>query len=252
MSELTTASGQGPVPSSTACLYSAYFPMMIEKAKEFGYALCLHGSLKRDMDLVAVPWVEDAAEPLTLVMALKELVGGYTKKDLQVEQKPHGRVAYVIYLHFNMYFDISVMPKVNQQRMGEEYETLLVEKFMQETNNLPKAEKNEKGESFETLLVDLKRKNKTTNTSGMSDVKSNYLLLSIIEGQTAGYDTFLEARLAALALEEEPRTKSYFCIYNVAEQRVAWKFPHFTVDFYHATKARKVFDAFGLTPKTYV
>ena len=34
--------------------------MLCDVAREMGYALALHGSMNRDMDLIAVPWVVGA------------------------------------------------------------------------------------------------------------------------------------------------------------------------------------------------
>jgi hypothetical protein len=40
-------------------------------ARQHGYALALHGSLGRDVDLLAVPWVESAVSADALVEALR-------------------------------------------------------------------------------------------------------------------------------------------------------------------------------------
>lgn len=39
-------------------LYAYYFYELKVIALQFGYNLCLHGSLNRDMDLIAIPWIE--------------------------------------------------------------------------------------------------------------------------------------------------------------------------------------------------
>lgn len=63
-------------------------------ARELGYAIGVHGTLKRDCDLIAVPWTENAAPPKDLVDEL------CTELDARVvgykEDKPHGRVAWII------------------------------------------------------------------------------------------------------------------------------------------------------------
>jgi len=65
-------------------------------AREMGYGLMVHGSMERDLDLLAVPWVEDAASPRDLVKALAKAIGGYWSSE--PDKKPHGREAYTILL----------------------------------------------------------------------------------------------------------------------------------------------------------
>jgi hypothetical protein len=75
------------------------------------------------MDLIAVPWVDEANDPLTLIKAFKKAtraVTSHEKTDKQIKDcrptpKPHGRVAYSLHVTnhgmYGGYFDISVMPK---------------------------------------------------------------------------------------------------------------------------------------------
>lgn len=102
-----------------ACVYS----MLIPIAAQHGYALAIHGSMVRDLDLIAVPWTDEATDALTLVKAIKDAIGGITHnsetdhlfKDEDPRQKPHGRVAYS--LHFTnrgchaAFIDLSVVPR---------------------------------------------------------------------------------------------------------------------------------------------
>lgn len=87
-------------------------------AREYGYTLAVHGSLARDIDLVAVPWTEQAGDAEILLGDLKGAavgVFGRARLDPKDEwnEKPHGRRARSIHIfcegHF-FYFDISVMP----------------------------------------------------------------------------------------------------------------------------------------------
>lgn len=103
--------------------YSCIYSMLIPIARELGYALAIHGSLARDLDLIAIPWTPEASDALTLVKALKAATSTVTHNqdadhyfpDLAPTTKPHGRVAYS--LHFTnfggdgAYVDVSVMPR---------------------------------------------------------------------------------------------------------------------------------------------
>lgn len=93
--------------------YVALLPRLIEVAKGLGYSLCVHGSLVRDFDLVAVPWVEDAADPAELVAAIAQTCGGvFVDNGEKPTQKPHGRLAWTIHTGAEMYVDLSVMPRI--------------------------------------------------------------------------------------------------------------------------------------------
>jgi hypothetical protein len=84
-------------------------------ARGQGYAIGVHGSQLRDLDLIAAPWIEDlAVTPLMLAEMIAEALPGVlaTKRTA----KPHGRIAFVIYPRYrwgfdSWYIDLSVMPR---------------------------------------------------------------------------------------------------------------------------------------------
>jgi hypothetical protein len=94
-------------------VYAAYFGILREIAGRYGYALAIHGSLLRDFDLIAVPWIEQAGDPLPMLTEMCTTIGGQTSVTglpySSMGQKPHGRVAYTIPSGGGGYFDISVL-----------------------------------------------------------------------------------------------------------------------------------------------
>lgn len=68
-------------------------PRLREAAKSHGYALGLHGSLRRDFDLIAVPWIEFPSDKETLARALHHAACGLENSVYQWEEKPMGRMA---------------------------------------------------------------------------------------------------------------------------------------------------------------
>lgn len=88
----------------------SFLPSLIRTAKEYGYALTLHGSFARDFDFVACPWTEDAKPASVLAEAIRETVGGVITT--ANTEKPHGRRAWVIHVGSGPYIDLSVMPRV--------------------------------------------------------------------------------------------------------------------------------------------
>lgn len=88
------------------------YPALAEKARGLGYALALHGSLQRDLDLIAVPWTAAAVEPAALVKALCEEFDVAPNHAMdKPEQKPHGRLSWSVPLWWGAYLDLSVMPR---------------------------------------------------------------------------------------------------------------------------------------------
>lgn len=87
-----------------------------------GYALAVHGSLKRDIDLIACPWRDSAISAVPLVEEIRKacevIVGTARYRDVDAgalpEKKPCGRLGWSFYLTHDdtgPYIDISVMPK---------------------------------------------------------------------------------------------------------------------------------------------
>jgi hypothetical protein len=105
-------------PASFAPAYVAFYPALAEIARRYGYALAVHGSVSRDMDLIAVPWSDVAASP----EALKNAVADYATSVMSAmfasavtvagpEDKPHGRTAWSIIVGNGSVIDLSVMPR---------------------------------------------------------------------------------------------------------------------------------------------
>jgi len=59
-------------------------------ARANGYALAIHGSLVKDIDLLAVPWVDDAAQPDALADALRSELGGHFATNIHGDPQPEG------------------------------------------------------------------------------------------------------------------------------------------------------------------
>lgn len=119
-------------------LYAYYFETLKEISNEYGYNLVLHGSMNRDLDLIAIPWAEEVGDIDKLIDTLAEAIGGtLMMQDRSVDnttgvrfkETHHGRVIYVININrdfktkFNgiktivedyadpqYYLDISVLP----------------------------------------------------------------------------------------------------------------------------------------------
>jgi len=83
-------------------LYAYYFIGMKEIALAYGYNLVLHGSMARDLDLIAIPWTDTPEPELEMIHKLSEYITGYkaaegNEKDIYLMKNlPGGRHSYVI------------------------------------------------------------------------------------------------------------------------------------------------------------
>lgn len=74
-------------------------------AKPLGYAISAHGSLARDIDMVATPWTADAVSPLALIGRLLEWSHCIVTA---VNVKPRGRVGFILQGYGQKMIDLSV------------------------------------------------------------------------------------------------------------------------------------------------
>jgi hypothetical protein len=82
-------------------------------AREVGYAIGVHGTLERDLDLIAVPWSEDAVSAPELA---EHIARGINGSVLAPEEKPLGRRSCNIQIDgwFRL-IDLSVAPVVRDR-----------------------------------------------------------------------------------------------------------------------------------------
>ena len=79
-------------PATRAPIYAALYADLAELCREDGWALAVHGSLARDLDLLCVPWTEHAVDDEVL---LDDLTSQFAfRRHGVVAYKPHGRVVY--------------------------------------------------------------------------------------------------------------------------------------------------------------
>lgn len=79
-------------------------------AREVGYAIGVHGTMERDLDIIAMPWVAEAVMPMELAQHIASGLDGIVL-DYQIQDKPCGRWSCNISPSgwFKM-IDLSVMP----------------------------------------------------------------------------------------------------------------------------------------------
>ncbi|WP_294138294.1 hypothetical protein [Sphingomonas sp.] len=94
-------------------LLADLLPPLRMAARGCGYAIAVHGSLCRDIDLIAIPWTENADDEKLLVDRLVGVIAGQLGRASAQDWKdmPHGRRAVLIYhAGHGAEIDLSVMP----------------------------------------------------------------------------------------------------------------------------------------------
>lgn len=96
-----------------AVFYAVLYEDFRKAALECGYALALHGSMVRDMDMIAVPWVVDAKPVDELVAKISDCIGDTVWKGRHLvlqETRPFGRMLYTMSIMGDWFIDLSVIP----------------------------------------------------------------------------------------------------------------------------------------------
>ena len=113
-------------------LYTIFFEQLKLIALEYGYNLVIHGSMARDLDLIAIPWTDTPKDEWLMLQDFHEYLTGmkhtYPTKDGKPEYTilPGGRKSYTISLNRGdrngewvrfadqeYYLDISITPFVH-------------------------------------------------------------------------------------------------------------------------------------------
>ena len=104
--------------------YAVLLPKFVKAAAEMGYALAVHGSMGRDLDLVAVAWVKEAKPVDELVQELNKCIGETVWSPanlLSFELKPHNRLTYTLSIIGDWFIDLSIMPPLKEEDIYCQY-----------------------------------------------------------------------------------------------------------------------------------
>lgn len=107
--------------------YATCFEQLKTIAHLFGYNLVLHGSVDRDMDLIAIPWAYQIKPATDMVNAMVEYLGGHIMEEGEDARETfaknhHGRRNFIINLNRGgkqtnyedpqWYIDLSITPAI--------------------------------------------------------------------------------------------------------------------------------------------
>ena len=83
-------------------------------AKRHSYGVGFHGSFRRDLDVIAVPWSEHASPADQLADAIQLAICGHKDASRSWTKKPHGRRATTLAIAMNAFIDLSVAPFIER------------------------------------------------------------------------------------------------------------------------------------------
>ena len=123
-------------PPTRAPFYAAMYHALCGVARANGYALAIHGTVTSDLDVIACPWTEEAVSGEELRDALMQHINASdyegslvrfgisqemaheiaSKSGADKSEKPHGRIAWNLYLDHGCKVDLSIMPRLPLNR----------------------------------------------------------------------------------------------------------------------------------------
>lgn len=119
------------VTNGRAAFYACMWDDLRKAALNCGWALGLHGSLASDMDIMAIPWTEEAKPVEEMFEALNDCFTG-SKFGVKppCADKPNNRVVYTINIWADFYLDINVIQftqRLEKKIIDERPERITVE-----------------------------------------------------------------------------------------------------------------------------
>jgi len=82
-------------------LYCLFYEYLKQIAQQYGYNLIVHGSLQRDLDLIAIPWTDNCSfkKEQLMIQEFEKYLTGYQSDKPSFTTLPGKRNAYVINLN---------------------------------------------------------------------------------------------------------------------------------------------------------
>jgi hypothetical protein len=116
-------------------LYSFYFEIIKEIGLRYGYNIIVHGSINRDLDLIAIPWVEVVGDKEKMVDEIVDVISGILSiQNRSIEDtvgtryglKPHGRIVYIININRDVEYKYNIIAEIKEYADPQYYIDLSV------------------------------------------------------------------------------------------------------------------------------
>ena len=102
--------------------YAAFYTVARLTAWSYGYAIAMHGSFTRDLDLIAIPWTDAAVSPEKLIHQVQYRTGCTPVKP-NASFREHGRIVWTLsFPEFDCprFVDFSIIPPATSAGVGAE------------------------------------------------------------------------------------------------------------------------------------
>ena len=116
-------------------LYSFYFEVIKAIGLKYGYNIVLHGSMNRDLDLIAIPWEETIGDKEQMVDEIVSVIGGVlSMQNRSVDNpigtrfglKPNGRIVYIININRDIEYKYNIISEIKDYADPQYYIDLSV------------------------------------------------------------------------------------------------------------------------------
>lgn len=115
--------GKAITSNGRPAFYASIYDDLRNAATNCGWALGLHGSLASDMDIMAMPWTEDAKSAEEMIKALSECFEENPFKYAHLipyTGKPNNRIVYTMAIWGDFYLDINIIQPTVQVKESEQ------------------------------------------------------------------------------------------------------------------------------------
>lgn len=92
-----------------AVFYASMWGDLRQSALDNGWALALHGSLSRDMDIMAMPWTKEAVSDMEMIEGLKACFTESSKINVIVTDIHNNRRVFTLSIWGDFYLDINTI-----------------------------------------------------------------------------------------------------------------------------------------------
>lgn len=96
-----------------AIFYACMWDDLRQAALNKGWALALHGSLANDMDIMAMPWVDEAEPVWEMIFALKKCFDEPKEIHVTETDMPNNRRVFTLSIWSDFYLDINIINQCN-------------------------------------------------------------------------------------------------------------------------------------------
>jgi hypothetical protein len=117
-----------------AVFYAAVWNDLRQAAMNKGWALALHGSLASDMDIMAMPWTENACSADGMIEALKTCFTDSPQIRVTNTPMPNQRLVYTLSIWADFYLDINIINASQETSLLREENENLHKDLLQETS----------------------------------------------------------------------------------------------------------------------